>query len=692
MPRAQALRARLPQLQPPKIDQITLNGGLDEVTPPFELKPGQCRQMQNFEQSIFGGYRRSNGYERCDGRPKPSDAAYAVLQATITGIVAAGNVLTGATSGATGVVAAFTATYFVLTKLSAAKFQVGENLTIGGVQVAASTSLAVIDGASTPLLAAQYLNFAADQYRADIAAVPGSGKVLGIWLYNDVWYAFRNNAGGTAAVMFKQTPAGWAAVPLGFEVAFSAGTGALTIVDGGTLTQGGVTATISRVVVRAGSLVAGSAVGTLVLSAPVGGNFAAGAAAVGAGTLTLAGIQSAITLNPSGRFEFVNWNFSGAAGTKKMYGADGRNPAFEFDGTVFAPIHTGMAVDTPLFIMAHKNQLFLSFLGSVQHSGPGTPFIWSAILGAAELAMGDTVTGFSEEPGFTGGGALAIFCRARIKVLYGSGVSDWQLTDYRENIGAVAYTAQTMAQSVFLDDRGVTNLVTVQRYGNFYHGVLTNAVRKTLVERRTTACASCVSFDLSQYRVFFTSGYAYFITMIGEKIVGIGQILYPNAVRCIATGRKSDGSEEIMFGSDNGFVFQMERGTSFDGEQIEAYFNLAYNFQKAPRNKKHYRRLALEVTASTYTEFNVGYSLGYGNAEISQALDQLKTMDFSPVRWDAFTWDAFFWDGTELLPKTADLGGSAENISLVIRSVCDYCANFTVTAAMIHFEMRRALR
>ena len=43
----------------------------------------------------------------------------------------------------------------------------------------------------------------------DIQQVPGSGNVLGVWVYNDVTYAFRNNAAGTAACMYKASGTGW---------------------------------------------------------------------------------------------------------------------------------------------------------------------------------------------------------------------------------------------------------------------------------------------------------------------------------------------------------------------------------------------------------------------------------------------------------------------------------------------------
>ena len=39
-------------------------------------------------------------------------------------------------------------------------------------------------------------------------------------------------------------------------------------------------------------------------------------------------IEQLITLNPNGRYDFVNENFGGSANTTRMYGADGKNPAF----------------------------------------------------------------------------------------------------------------------------------------------------------------------------------------------------------------------------------------------------------------------------------------------------------------------------------------------------------------------------
>ena len=672
-------------------DYIQFVGGLDEVTPPLQRSPGVCRSVQNFEAKVRGGYRRIGGYERFDGRPSPSVAQYAIIAATITGSPAVGNTLTGATSGATGVILALPGSSFVVTKITGT-FVSGENLNVGGPTVAVSTSAAVISGAATTLLHATYNNLAADQYRADIAAVPGTGVILGVWRFGDITYAFRVNAGGTAVALYKSSVSGWTLVSFEYEVTYSVGSGAATIIDGGTLTQGGVTATIRRVLVRTGSLTGGTAAGTLVISVPAGGNFAAGAATVGAGTLTLAGIQTAITLSVGGRFEFVNANFGGSANTKRVYGCDGVNPGFEFDGTYFVPIHTGMTADAPSHVGAHKNHLFFSFIGSIQHSGPGTPYTWSVITGAAEIAMGDTVVGFAGQPGYTTGSALAIFTRNRTAILYGSSVSDWNLVTYREELGAYPHTIQGLGHSMFLDDRGVTNITTAQEFGNFAHAAVTNQVLDFINSYRTTAVASCISRDLSQYRLFFTNKRALYITVVGQKIIGIMPQLFTDVVRCICSLEDADGSEKIFFGSDDGYVFQMEKGTSFDGDDIEYYLELAYNFCKSPRVNKRFRDTTVEIEGDGYAVFNLGYSLGYGSSDIPQPATQAITLDFSASVWDQFVWDSFYWDGVTLAPSTIGMEGEAENYALAIRQTADYIAPFSVSGAVTHYSARKLLR
>ncbi|MGE5524346.1 MAG: hypothetical protein ACM3SS_11570, partial [Rhodospirillaceae bacterium] len=345
---------KTPQFTPTQHEFVPFEGGLDTMTPPLRIPPGYVRAAQNYEVSVNGGYSRIVGYERYDGQPKPSDAAYAILTATITGSYAVGNTLTGATSAATGVIIAATATYFVLTKVTGT-FQAAEDLQISAVTVATADSAQVTDGASTAKLHAQYKNLAADEYRDDIAAVPGSGAVRGVVRFNDVLYAFRDNAGGTATALYKSSGSGWTAVSLGRELAFTSG-GTTEIAEGDTITgaTSGATAVITRVVLQSGSWSAGTAAGYLIFASQTG-TFQSENLNVGAATnlATIAGNSSAITLSPGGRYEFVRANFGGTVNTRRIYGCDGVNLGFEFDGSVYVPIRTGMADDAPLHVAVH---------------------------------------------------------------------------------------------------------------------------------------------------------------------------------------------------------------------------------------------------------------------------------------------------------------------------------------------------
>lgn len=678
------------KMPPVLTSYFPLKGGLNLVTPPLSLPDGICRDSLNFEADIDGGYRRVAGYERFSGLNQPSDAVYLVLYCTFVSTPLVGSTITGLTSGATGVLIAVTAEYLVFTK-AVGSFIAAEAVQVLGVTVANTTSTANASGAPSQLLNAQYLNLAADAYRADITAVPGSGNILGVHRYNNVVYAFRNNVGGTAAQMYKSSASGWQLVNLGFEIAFTNAN--LSVNDGDVLTQGGVTATINRVVVQTGSLASGTNTGRLIITAPAGGNFAAGAAtSTGGGTLTLSGVQSAITLAPNGRYEFVNNNFGGLANTKKMYGASGVHRAFEFDGTVFVPITTGMQVDTPKYIAAHVNHLFLSFTGSIQFSAIGNPYSWSVITGAGELAMGDNITGFLPLVGSNTTASLMVTTVNKVSILYGTSSLDFGLSTFSYESGGFPYTLQNIGQGYVLDSLGVKQIASTDAFGNFTAGQITKNIRPFITARVTRSVGSCIARLRNQYRLFFNDRFALHITFDNDQIIGIMPIQYAHTMTCMHSSESDDGEEFIYAGDTSGFVYRMEKGTSFDGEDIAAYINLAFSFMKNPRLRKRYRKAVYEVTGGNYAELQAAYELGYGTSEIEQGITSDINTPFGNVFFDQFVWDAFFWDGRTLLPAEQDITGTAENISLILRTTSDYFAPFTVNSAIIHYTARRQLR
>jgi len=181
------------------------------------------------------------------------------------------------------------------------------------------------------------------------------------------------------------------------------------------------------------------------------------------------------------------------------------------------PINTTMTVDTPNHVIVHKNHLFFSFNGSAQHSGIGTPFIFSPIFGAAELATGDLITGFMSEPGAEGTATLGIYNRNTVHMLYGTSAATWNLVRFRNELGAFPYTLQQFGQTMYLDDRGLTTFRTVQAFGNFQQSTVSRHIQSFLNTKRIIANASCIARDKNQYRLFFTDKTSLYVTTEGKK-------------------------------------------------------------------------------------------------------------------------------------------------------------------------------
>jgi len=673
---------KLPPLPAVRRDYLDFEKGVDEVTPKWKAKPGSLQSASNFEIGLDGGYVDIEGYERFDGQTAPSAATYILLDVTITGSFNGGDTVTGADTGATGVIVAGGVVtsgaqdYLILTKTTGTFSNASENLTVSAVIQGNTDAVGIPNGASTQNLQAQYKNLAADVYRSDITVVPGTGDMLGVWVFNDIVYAFRNAVGGATAAIYKSTASGWAAVALGKELSFTSGSTAIAESDVITGLTGGATATITRVMVESGSWAGGDAAGRLIFASQTGTFQSEGIEVSGGGDLaTIAGDSSAITLSPSGDYEFVNSNFGSGY---RMYGVDGVNRGFEFDGTVFCPIDTGMGnqsgfSDAPNHVTEHKDHLFYSFNHSVQHSAIGDPYNFEPVLGAAEIATSDLVSNFAIQPGSEGNATLLILNDNVAYMLYGNSSLDWNLVQYRDEIGGYKDSAQVMGQTYFMGEYGVTTIKTTQSFGNFRDATITDQIRDTVNAKKLLITASVISRNKNQYRIFFSDKTGLYITILNNKPVGVMPISFDDEVICSCSVETNSGDEAMYFGSDNGFVYQMDKGTSFDGSDIDAFYVTHFYHANSLRMKKRWMTATWEAQGEGYAQFSYSYSLDYGSASTVQP--QSVTVDSTVTggsSWDEFVWDSFTWDQTDLSPVTVRLAGSSENISLTVSKSSDY--------------------
>ncbi|MER9912797.1 hypothetical protein NKJ71_19415 [Mesorhizobium sp. M0050] len=539
---------------------ILLQGGLDLITPQVTMPPGRVISALNYEPDV-NGYTSTGGYERYSGKPSPSD------------------------------------------------------------------------GMSLDDIATR---------RAAIAAVPGTGPVRGVVVYNSAVLAFRDQNDGTGA-MFMSTAAGWVQQTFGSTLDFTLGTAAFT--EGTTVTGGtsGATATIKRVVVTSGAW-DGSAAGFLVLSGVTGTFSAAEFITAVPGSAKATAAQTSIALRAGGTYEFVTHNFYGAATALRLYFVNGVGTAFEWDGTTLAPIRTGIdtgsidsylltaggppdkvltsasdriivgssAVDNPAYIDEYRNHLFLGYaVGAVVFSGPGVPLDYRSAAGAGTFAFGDAMTGM-----LSASTALLVYGRGLIEYIAGNSVDDFQKLTVTAAAGAVLRSPQVFGESpIYLDDGGLRRLSSSAAYGDFKTGTVTQLLEPLFKLKRlagVTPNTSLVVTAKDQYRLYWNDGSGV-VLYIGRKYPETLPFKLPVTLYSSCVGEISSGLGDRLFGGGtDGYVYELDKGTSFDGAVIDTYLRLAFNnLQSATQNKVFHKFTAdvlCEDALSIGVKFDINYS------------------------------------------------------------------------------------
>lgn len=694
---------------------ILLRGGLDLVSPRLAMQPGTLAGALNYEADV-GGYRRCFGYERFDGRLRPSEATYWVLDfEDATGVFAVGNTVTGNTSGATGIVltivygtsdedspdfntdfnedfeSGIVAGYLVLSEVTGT-FQTGENLRVGATPKATAVGPQRSGDAPTLALDAAYTALAIERRRNLITAVPGSGPVRGVAVYaGDVW-AFRDNTGATACVMHKATPTGWVAQTFGRTLGYKQGTAAFT--EGVTITgaTSGATATVRRVVEQSGTWT-GTAAGYLVIS-PISGAFQDNEIIAGGGGSARAdGVAVQIALPPGGRYRFAVHNFFGASNLSRLYGVNGVGRGFEWDGTVLAPIRTGLsdALDKPTHIAEYAEHLFLGFRGgSLQWSGTGKPLSFMAIDGAGEKGIGQDITGLGATKT-----ALIVTGTTRIDYLTGRDDQTFNLVQVSDDSGAMPETFQIIGEPKFLDNRGIRSLRAADTFGNFRVGTDTQMIEpliRSYMDSTVRPCASARVRRLDLYRLYFDdgSGIALYYGRRNPEAMPFSLGFVPT---CLEVGFDAFDRDVIYAGNAAGMVYQMDAGTSFDGEEMPFFLRLAYFNDGQPNRDKRWHSVTLEVTAGiSAAPFALVADFGYGDDGQTAMPETGRTVPGAGGIWDISNWDEFLWSSPVQGQIYSEINGLGQNIAVGIVGDNTYEQPHTMNSITYFMSPRKARR
>ena len=545
--------------------------------------------------------------------------------------------------------------------------------------------------------------------RALIGKVPGTGRIW-VWRYNDVTYAFRVN--DDRMRMHRSTFTGWEQVILGYRVAFTEGMGDAPEHGEAIANPSSVAATVIGHYLTSGTWAVGDAAGVLILDYGSEAEFADAdvltVEATTSRTLTLSAVPTEQTIGKGSNFDFTNYNFFGRDDFERMYGVSGAGLPFEFDGTMFLQLQTGVDGYTPIKISAHQAHLFIGYKeGSVVYSGTGKPRSYISTEGAGELGIGDELTDLLS--GFRD--TLFVYGRNRCSYLAGTSNTDFILKTLSDEAGAMGGTVQLMDEPVCLDDRGFRSVSTTQQFGDFSVATISEAIRPLLDRKREGGILPVASVRVrrkSQYRIWFDDGDCIIIGYVrrgrGVRVeyTRAEYYVYPDdtpdrprigIVNHACSVEDSDGRERVFATiRDSDYVYELDRGTSFDGHPIESYFRLAYNDFRGPHIVKRYRKLLLEVDSLFRATFTIAADFD-DDRESGPRPGRSHTVSGPASFWSESDWGAFYWGANPVRKAEQRIKGRGRNLSLVVFSVADSIQpSYVVSGVTVYYDIRKMKR
>ena len=571
-------------------------GGLVSNLSPLQhgtQAPGSARILRNFEPSVEGGYTRIQGYAKYDSSFIPAYGEPKVHGGSQTGTtLVIGNLYQSPVEGDTFTIAGVAGTYTIAT---------------GGVSYSSANKRATLT------LTTSLATSPAD--KAAVTFTSHTGLTTGLAAWRGTTIAVRNNN------VYSSSGSGWTRinVPSYGTVLVNGGsqTGGSLIVDGLTgIPQAGDTFTIAGV----------SLIYTVTATATVSGGGAT--LAISPNLASSPADNAAITFLTANRTGTNKNRFTKyrIGASEKIAAVDGTNYPFVYDGTTYTQLNSAPSdVLGAEHIVFFKNQLFFAKGNVLNFTAPYTDSDFNTANGAGNISIGSTITGlvvFREQ--------LIIFSEDKIDRLVGNTLSDFVLQPIARNIGCVDRdTIQEIGSDVmFLGPDGLRLLSATDRIGDVDLAVVSKPIQKEVTDVTTanTSFASVVIKKKSQYRLL---GYNENISataatgilgtqLAGEQATYFGWAELRGIKAYVADSDYHLRVETVVFANDDGYAYEMDSGSSFDGANINATFSTPFVPVTDPRLRKAFYKLVLYLDPEGSVDITANLKLDFDDEGLIQ--------------------------------------------------------------------------
>ena len=612
---------------------IEFKGGLITNLSPLQQginAPGSARILRNFEPSIEGGYRRILGYTKYDNSLIPAygnPVVHGAGQSGTTLIIA--NIYTTPEAGDTFTIAGVTGTYTIASGgVSYDSIYKRATLTLEEALDSSPSNgagLTFVSYSSLYDTLGVYVcgDFSLVSKNASVYKTSGNGYVkINVPFYGTV-LVNGGSQSGTSLVVDGLTTA-----PQANDIFKIAGVDLIyTVTADSTVTAGGATLSINPAL--ASSPADNAAITFLSTSREY-----------------------------ASRTRFDEYDFSG---TKKYVIVDGVNAPAIYDGTTFTVLNDAPAdVIGASIVKVHKNTLFFAKDRLLTFTAPYTDTDFSPASGGGVIDVSDNITGlatFREQ--------LFIFTETKIFSLSGISIADFNIQPVTRDIGCIETDSiqEVGTDITFLSPDGLRLLGATDRVNDFNFLNISKSIQSefsNFIASSTQFC-SVVVRGKSQYRLFGYSGSytkqnakGIILTQLADEAGGGFASAELRGFRAqVADSKYNNNVEVIIFADNDGYLYQMESGNSFDGSNIRTTFSTPHLPISDPRLRKTIYKLFLYTDPQGSVSFTVTPKLDF---------DGKNTIQPNSVSLSNIGTTAAYYGVSAFGSSTASYGGSLQYV------------------------------
>lgn len=311
----------------------------------------------------------------------------------------------------------------------------------------------------------------------------------------------------------------------------------------------------------------------------------------------------------------------------------------------------------------YKGTAFYSKGNNLYFTAPLTIDDFSSAAGAGAINVTHDITGlviFRDQ--------LIIFTTNTIQRLTGNTAADFNMAPITDRIGCInGDTIQEVGGDImYLAPDGIRLLSATDRIGDFGLDIASSVIEKDAKTflNNVSDFSSLLLRGKAQYRIFSyveSEQRATAKGLIATKLAaqGAGSIAWSTSFGIkvfISDSGYSGNTETACFANEDGYIYVLDTGSSFDGQPIEAQYESPYMPMGDPQIRKTLYKMALyaEPTGGMDLSLNIKYDFGTGtNTGVIQPPTQGITSTGTAV---------FLFGGTGSVFGTATYGGELDTV------------------------------